>query len=76
MEKKLCRNCGKTKSLDEFALDAHQFDGKSFFCKECLNNNNRKRNEIRKQGRIPTLTRFSINELMFEINYRIIHRIQ
>ncbi len=76
MEKKLCRNCGKTKSLDEFALDAHQFDGKSCFCKECLNNNNRKRNEIRKQGRIPTLTRFSINELMFEINYRIIHRIQ
>lgn len=71
METKLCRNCGKIKILDDFSSDAHQYDGKSCYCKECLSDNNKKRNEIRKQGRIPTLTRFTLNELMYEINYRI-----
>ena len=34
---KVCRNCGKTKELDEFYNDKSRKDGKYSYCKVCAN---------------------------------------
>ena len=67
---KLCRYCGKVKPLEEFGSDAHQFDGRSCYCKECLKHRRILYNNYKKQGRIATLARFSDEELMYELEYR------
>ena len=71
---KLCRKCGTFKSLDEFSADRHQFDGKQCYCKSCIAQLHQERSAIRKQGRIPTLSKFSDEELFNELQYRLKNR--
>ena len=68
---KLCRKCGTYKSLDEFNSDRHQFDGKQCYCKSCVSQLQQERMAIRKQGRIPTLARYTTEELFNELQYRL-----
>jgi hypothetical protein len=68
---KLCRKCGKYKSLDNFNTDRHQFDGKQCYCKDCISKLHQERSLLRKQGRIPTLSKFTNEELINELKYRL-----
>lgn len=70
-QNKLCRKCGKVKHVKEFYLDAHQFDGRSCYCKDCIRARQRKYSALRKQGRSATLARFSNEELLNELKYRL-----
>ena len=71
---KLCRKCGQIKPLEDFASDAHQFDGKSCFCKDCINSRQRVYLAYRREGRSPALVRFTDEELLYELAYREAHR--
>ena len=68
---KLCRRCGTYKPLNEFSFDRHQFDGRQCYCKSCQTILRKERSAIRKQGRIPTLVRYSNEELINELKYRL-----
>lgn len=68
---KLSRRCGTYKPLNEFSFDRHQFDGRQCYCKSCQTILRKERNAIRKQGRIPTLVRYSDEELINELKYRL-----
>ena len=68
---KLCRKCGTYKPLNEFSTDRHQFDGRQCYCKSCQSILYNERSAIRKQGRIPTLVRYSDEELINELKYRL-----
>lgn len=68
---KLCRRCGTYKPLNEFSFDRHQFDGRQCYCKSYQTILRKERNAIRKQGRIPTLVRYSDEELINELKYRL-----
>lgn len=68
---KFCRKCNQMKSVEEFSSDAHQYDGKTCYCKSCMSEIYIKRQEMKKQGRIPTLARFTNEELLFELNFRL-----
>lgn len=68
---KLCRRCGTHKPLNEFSFDRHQFDGRQCYCKSCQSILYKERSAIRKQGRIPTLVRYSDEELINELKYRL-----
>jgi hypothetical protein len=68
---KFCRKCGTFKSLDEFSADRHQFDGKQCYCKSCISKLYQMRLVIRKQGRIPTLSKYTDEELLNELQYRL-----
>lgn len=68
---KLCRRCGTYKPLNEFSFDRHQFDGRQCYCKSCQTILRKERSAIRKQGRIPTLVRYSDEELINELKYRL-----
>lgn len=68
---KLCRKCGKVKSIAEFRSDAHQYDGRSCYCRDCINARQREYIALRKQGRNATLARFSNEELLNELKYRL-----
>ena len=68
---KLCRRCGTYKPLNEFSFDRHQFDGRQCYCKSCQTILRKEHSAIRKQGRIPTLVRYSDEELINELKYRL-----
>lgn len=68
---KLCRRCGTHKPLNEFGFDRHQFDGRQCYCKSCRTILHKERSAIRKQGRIPTLVRYSDEDLINELKYRL-----
>jgi hypothetical protein len=68
---KLCRKCGKVKPVKEFCSDAHQYDGRSCYCRDRVNARQRKYSALRKQGRNVTLARFSNEELLNELKYRL-----
>jgi hypothetical protein len=68
---KLCRKCGRKLPLSAFNSDAHQFDGKACYCRSCVNERARKYDEIKKQGRIPTLQRYTTEQLLDEIKFRL-----
>lgn len=70
-QNKLCRKCGKVKPIAEFGSDAPQFDGRSCYCKDCINARQREYIALRKQGRNVTLARFSNEELLNELKYRL-----
>ena len=69
---KLCRKCGKVKSVEEFGSDAHQYDGRSCYCRDCINARQRKYSVLRKQGRNVTLAKFSNEELLNELKFRML----
>lgn len=68
---KLCGRCGTYKPLNEFSSDRHQFDGRQCYCKSCQSILYKERSAIRKQGRIPTLVKYSDEELINELKYRL-----
>ena len=68
---KLCRRCGTYKPLNEFSFDRHQFYGRQCYCKSCQSILYKERSAIRKQVRIPTLVRYSDEELINELKYRL-----
>ena len=68
---KLCRKCGKTKPIKAFGSDAYQYDGRSCYCRDCINARRREYIALRKQGRSATLARFSNEELLNELKYRL-----
>jgi hypothetical protein len=70
-QNKLCRKCGKVKPIAEFGSDAHQYDGRSCHCKDCIRARQRKYSALHKQGRNATLARFSKEELLNELKYRL-----
>lgn len=70
-QSKLCRKCGEVKSIAEFGSDAHQYDGRSCYCRDCINARQREYIALRKQGRNATLARFSNEELLNELKYRL-----
>ena len=70
-QSKLCRKCGEVKPIAEFYSDAHQFDGCSCYCRECLSARRRRYSKLRKQGRSVILARFSNEELLNELKHRL-----
>ena len=70
-QSKLCRKCGEVKPIAEFGSDAHQYDGRSCYCRDCINARQREYSALRKQGRNATLARFSNEELLNELKYRL-----
>lgn len=72
METKLCRKCGKVKPIAEFGLDAHQYDGRSCYCRDCINARQRKYSVLREQGRSVALARATTEELLNELKYRLL----
>lgn len=70
-QNKLCRKCGKVKPIAEFGSDAQKVDGKCWWCKDCIREAYLKRQELRKIGRNATLERFSNEELLNELKYRL-----
>lgn len=70
-QSKLCRKCGKVKAVKEFHSDAHQYDGRSCYCQDCINTRQRKYRALRKQGRSATLAKFTKEELLNELKYRL-----
>lgn len=68
---KLCRKCGKVKPVKEFCSDAHQYDGRSCYCKDCINARQREYIALRKQGRSATLAKFTNEELLNELKFRL-----
>ena len=72
METKLCRKCGEVKPIAEFCSDAHQYDGRSCYYRNCINARQRKYRALRKQGRNATLAKFSNEELLNELKFRML----
>ena len=70
-QSKLCRKCGKVKTAKEFYSDAHQYDGRSCYCQDCINARQRKYRALRKHGRSATLAKFTKEELLNELKYRL-----
>ena len=70
MEKK-CNKCGKVKDITEFAKDAHTFDGKQCYCRDCIHKRAHYYATLRKEGRNVTLARFTTQELLKEISLRL-----
>ena len=54
METKLCRKCGKVKSVEEVGSDAQKVDGLCWWCKDCIRDAHSRRSALRKQGRSAT----------------------
>lgn len=69
---KYCNKCKQWKDESEFGSDAHTFDGKSCYCRECINREQNRRNALRKQGRNATLARFTNEELLNELKFRML----
>lgn len=72
METKLCRKCGKVKSVEEFGSDAQKVDGLCWWCKDCIRDAHSRRSALRKQGRNATLAKFSNEELLNELKFRML----
>lgn len=68
---KYCNKCKQWKNEDMFGSDAHTFDEKSCYCRECINREQKRRNALRRQGRSATLARFTNEELLNELKFRI-----
>lgn len=69
---KYCNKCKQWKSEDMFGSDAHQYDGKSCYCRECINIAQNHRNALKRQGRSATLARFTNEELLNELRFRML----
>lgn len=70
-QSKLCRKCGEVKPIEEFGSDAQKYDGKCWWCKDCMRTSHLKRQAYRRQGRNVALARFSSEELLNELKYRL-----
>lgn len=70
-QSKLCRKCGEVKLVKEFCSDAHQFDGRSCYCRDCISARQRQYSALRKQGRSATLAKFTNEELLNELKFRL-----
>lgn len=68
---KLCRKCGKVKPIESFGFDAQKYDGLCWWCKDCMQEAYLKRQELRKIGRNATLAKFSNEELLNELKFRL-----
>lgn len=69
---KLCRKCGRVLPIESFGKDAHQYDGRSCYCRECINARQMRYNAIRKQGRSVALARVTTEEILNELKYRLL----
>lgn len=76
METKLCRKCGRVLDTKAFNVDNHMHDHLSCYCRECVNAQNRKRMALKRtairMGLNPKLAKFTIAELVKELNARIV----
>lgn len=69
---KYCNKCKQWLDESEFGRDTHTFDGKSCYCRQCINERAKQYNTIRKQGRSATLARFTNEELLNELRFRML----
>lgn len=76
MKTKLCRKCGRVLDTSAFSVDNHMHDHLSCYCKECVNAQNRDRLALKRaairMGLNPKLVKFTIADLVRELNARII----
>jgi hypothetical protein len=70
-QSKLCRKCGNVKPIEQFGLDAQKYDSRCWWCKDCMRESHLKRQELRKQGRSATLAKFTNEELLNELKFRL-----
>lgn len=68
---KLCRKCSEVKPIAEFGSDAQKVDGKCWWYKDCMREAYLKRQELRKIGRNATLAKFTNEELLNELKFRL-----
>lgn len=69
---KWCNKCKRHLPLDAFSKDAHQYDGMACYCRECINASVKIRLAYKKQGRNATLARFTSEELLNELRFRML----
>lgn len=69
---KLCRKCGRVLPIEHFGSDAQKYDGRCWWCKECIAKAHQQRLLLRKQGRSVALARATTEELLNELKYRLL----
>lgn len=72
MGTKLCLKCGEVKPIAEFGSDAQKVDGLCWWCKDCVREAYLHRSVLRRQGRSVTLAKFSNEELLNELKFRML----
>lgn len=68
---KKCNKCGRELPLDEFGNDAQKYDGKQWWCKECMEKARQRRQQIALQGRKTRLVEASTKDLLHELMFRL-----
>lgn len=70
METKVCRKCGEVKPIAEFGLDAQKYDGRCWWCKDCMRKAHQRRKAIRMGGGNVILAKFPTEILLKELLFR------
>lgn len=68
---KKCNKCGRELPLEAFGSDAQKYDGKQWWCKECMEKARQRRQQIALQGRKPRLVEASTKDLLHELMFRL-----
>lgn len=70
IETKICNKCKRELPISNFGSDAQKFDGKSWWCKDCLHKAEKERYALKQQGRSKVLQKFSSEMLVRELQCR------